>query len=239
MTGSASNKGLRPATPPASKGPRRQMPRQHRDAAPAPSTATRRVGFARITILWVVIFVASSAGAWYFGSEKSATTDLAKKVSPFAGTDVGTMRFTRDGKVIEFARSPEGKFERVGVPPTPVPEPTAVPAPGATPAIPTVVIAPGARIESFANQLHDLPVDRVVATTPSDSAEYGLDKPVLLIEVVAKAGGSAKFAVGGKGVGESTYYVRRDAKEVNDTIIASKYTIDEMLRFAAEQAALP
>lgn len=239
MTGSASTKGLRPATPPASKGPRRQMPRQRRDAAPTTSTATRRTGFARITILWVVIFVASSAGAWYFGTDKSSTTDLTKKVSPFAGTDVATMRFTRDGKVMEFTRNAEGKFDRVGAPPTPVPAPTAVPAPGATPAIPTVVIAPGARIESFANQLHDLPVDRVVAPTPSESAEYGLDKPVLLIEVVAKAGGTAAFAVGGKGVGDSTYYVRRDAKDVKDTIIASKYTIDEMVKFATEQSALP
>ena len=62
---------------------------------------------------------------------------------------------------------------------------------------------------------------------------------VLLIEVVAKAGGTAAFAVGGKGVGDSTYYVRRDAKDVKDTIIASKYTIDEMVKFATEQAALP
>lgn len=239
MTGSASNKGLRAATPPASKGPRRQMPRQRREATPATVPAARRVGLARITILWVVIFVASSAGAWYFGSDRATTTDLTKKVSPFAGADVATMRFTRDGKVMEFTRNADGKFDRVGAAPTPVPAPTAVPVPGTTPPIPTVAIAPGARIESFANQLHDLPVDRVVSPTPSESAEYGLDKPVLLIEVVAKAGGTAAFAIGGKGVGDSTYYVRRDAKDVKDTIIASKYTIDEMVKFATEQAALP
>jgi hypothetical protein len=215
------------------------MPRQQREVAGTGAAVSRRAGMARMTILWVVIFVASSAGAWYFGSDRNSTTDLSKKVSPFAGTDVGTMRFTREGKTFEFVRNADGKFERVGAPPTPVPVPTAAPAPGATPAIPTVVIAPGARIESFANQLHDLPVDRVVAPTPSESAEYGLDKPVLLIEIVAKAGAGATFAVGAKGVGDSTYYVRRDAKEVKDTIIASKYTIDEMIRFVSEQASGP
>ena len=239
MTGSASTKGLRPATPPTSKGPRRQMPRQRRDAAPTTSAPTRRSGFARITILWVVIFVASSAGAWYFGTDRATTTDLAKKVSPFAGTDVQEVTFTTGGKAIRFARADDGKFARDGVAPTVVPTP-APPPPGApTPPVPTVVISPGARIESFANQLHDLPVDRVVAPTPSESAEYGLDKPVMVIEVVAKAGGQATFAVGGKGVGDSTYYVRRDAKDAKDTIIASKYTIDEMVKFAAEQASLP
>ena len=42
-----------------------------------------------------------------------------------------------------------------------------------------------------------------------------------------------------KGVGDSTYYMRRDTREKRDTVLVSKYTIDEMVKFATEQAALP
>ena len=216
------------------------MPRQRHDAPDRGTpSVSKRLGIARITILWVVIFVASSAGAWYFGADKGSTTDLAKKVSPFAGADVQEVTFTTGGKALRFARADDGKFARDGVAPTTVPTPVPPPPGAPTPPVPTVVISPGARIESFANQLHDLPVDRVVAETLSESAEYGLDKPSLVISVTAKAGGTASFAIGAKGVGDSTYYMRRDTREKRDTVLVSKYTIDEMVKFATEQAALP
>jgi hypothetical protein len=200
---------------------------------------SKAVGVARITILWIVIFVASSAGAWYFGLDRASTVDLTKKVSPFVGTDVQEVTFTSGGTAIRFARADDGKFARDGLVPTTVPTPAPL-LPGApTPLVPTVMISPGARIESFANQLHDLPVDRVVSETPSESAEYGLDMPVLLITVTAKAGGLATFAIGAKGVGDSTYYVRRNTRDKNDTVLVSRYTIDEIVKFAKDQLSLP
>jgi hypothetical protein len=79
----------------------------------------------------------------------------------------------------------------------------------------------------------------VVSETPSESAEYGLDMPVLLITVTAKAGGLATFAIGAKGVGDSTYYVRRNTRDKNDTVLVSRYTIDEIVKFAKDQLSLP
>ncbi len=216
------------------------MPRQRAATTGALEPARlRRIGALRITILWVVILVSSSAGAWYFGSARDSTVDLSKKVSPFSAVDLAVVAYSKDGKVATFTRNADGKLERDGQAMAPQPTPVTAASTGATPAIPTVSIAPGSRVESFANQLRDLPVDRVVASTPSTSSEYGLDSPVLTIEMTAKAGGTIRLAFGAKAVGDGAYYVRRETRDTNDTILASRYTIDEILKFASDQLGPP
>jgi hypothetical protein len=49
---------------------------------------------------------------------------------------------------------------------------------------------------------------------------------------VAEASGTAAFAIGGKGVGDPTCQLCRDATEVKDTI-------DEAVSVATEHATLP
>lgn len=192
----------------------------------------------RITVLWVVILVASATGAWYFGRSPDGATDLSKKVSPFAAADVRRVTFTIGGRDAAFARGDDGKFAREGALPAPVPAST-LPSGAATPAVPTVAIPPGSRVESFANQLHDLPVDRTLPPGSGDDAQFGLDRPSLVVVLHASAGGQASMSFGSKDVGDSRYYVRREARGVSDVILVSKYSIDDLIKFATEVVAAP
>lgn len=212
------------------------MPRQARDVPP-----TRRQREAARTIFgqpWplpvspavaglLLALVVAAGLAWYFEGRYTTTpAEAAKLVTPYTADQVkqvvltsalGTATYTRDPSTGKFA--PPG-----GAQPTPSPVPSA----NATPA--PVELSPETKLESLLNQLHDLQIDRVIDTKPSNSAEYGLDQPQLTLQLIPKSGAPAGIAIGKLNPNQTSYYVRRDAQK--DTALVARYTLDDLIQVA-------
>jgi hypothetical protein len=229
------------ATPAQSRRPVGPMPRATRPAAaPAGTGAGQRTVFGMPWPLpvspWVVGLVAllliAGGAAWAFeGRFETPPAQAAKRLLPYKTDDLDRVVLTSPAGSVTFTRDTSGKFSSAGPPPAPTP----VPSPGAAPG--PVVLAPSTKLEGSLGQMADITIDREVASEPSRSADFGLDAPQMTIEMTPKraGGGAAIIAVGGANPDGSAYYVRREVPSgPKDTVLVTRYTLDDLMKVANE-----
>lgn len=211
------------------------MPRQSR-AAPPPRRA--RGGWTVPGVPWplpvspavvallAALVVAGGMAWWFEGRFETTPAEAAKRLFPFKAEQVQTLEvITPDGRA-EFSRGPDGKMIVDGPPPTP----TLPPSPGATPA--PVTLSPGARVESIVTQLTALRIDRTLPVQEGNAAEFGLASPKVSLRLVPKTGDPLTLRLGALNPDKTAYYVRRE--ERNDTVLVSRYSLDDLLKVADE-----
>lgn len=208
------------------------MPRQSRASEGEVRKAragTRRFPVPPMAAFLALALVIAVAAAWYFeGRFETPPAEAAKQLVPYKGDDIQTLEVVTPRGQAVFNRGADGKFEVNGASPTPEA------AAGAGAAIPSVSLSPGARVQSVVNQLAGLRIERVLFDQPSTSAEYGLDRPQMVLTVETKRGQETTVAVGGLNPDETSYYVRREQQR--DTVLVSRYILDDLLKIAQELA---
>ncbi|MGH2353603.1 MAG: DUF4340 domain-containing protein [Chloroflexota bacterium] len=216
------------------------MPRQVREAAPAarPAGARRtvfgvpwRLPLSPVAVGLLIALVVAAAAAWYFeGRYEITPAQAAKLLLPYKTENVQQVVLTTPSGSVTYTQTSPGEFSPAGVASTPTPAPTPAPIAEATPA--PVQLSPGTKLEGILGQVDDLSIDRVVASQPSTSAEFGLDAPRLTLTLTPKRGAPSTIAIGGLNPDESAYYVRRESR--NDTVLVTKYTLDDLIEIADE-----
>jgi hypothetical protein len=175
--------------------------------------------------LLLLLLIAIGA-AWFFeGRYETPPAQAAKQLLPYKVDDLQKVVLTAPGGTATFTRDSSGKLTLEG----PAPAPTATPAPDATPS--PVVLTPSTQLSGMLGQLATLPTDQVIAKEPSHSPEFGLDAPQLIIEMTPKQGPPGTIAIGGLNPDKSSYYVRRETTQ-KDTVLASRYTLDDLIKVA-------
>lgn len=231
-TGPASR--LRPATPVRANRPLRPMPRQNRTpkggtAATARGPRRRSFPLSPVAVVLGLALVIAVAAAWYFeGRYEIPPAEAAKQLVPYKGDDIQTLELVTPAGQAVFNRGADGKFDVNGASPTP----EAAAGAGAT--LPAVSLSPGARVQSVVNQLAGMRIERVLLSEPSTSADYGLDRPQMVLTVETKRGQETTLAIGGLNPDETSYYVRREQQR--DTVLVSRYIMDDLLKIAQELA---
>ena len=218
------------------------MPREARPAPATPASGTgRQTVFGRPWPLpvapWVVglaLLLALAAGAaWYFeGRFETTPAEAAKRLLPYKADEVQKVVLTSPAGSVTFNRDAAGEFSAGGPPPTPTP----VPDPQAPP--PAVVLPPSTKLEGTLGQLNQLTIDRVLLEEPSRSPEFGLDAPQMTLEVTPRQGAPAAIAIGGQNPDGRAYYVRRDGPGgPRDTVLVTRYSVDDLMKVAGELIA--
>ena len=179
-----------------------------------------------VILLLIAFGVAAGAVWWVEGRYETPPEQVAKQVIPFKGEDVQTLEVNLPDGQATFNRGPDGKMSVGGPPATPTPQPAADATPG------PVQLSPAARVESLVNQLATLQVERTLPEQSINLADYGLDKPTTTIKLVPKSGATATLLVGEMNAEKTSYYVRR--VERKDTILVSRYSLDDLLDLARE-----
>jgi hypothetical protein len=219
------------------------MPREARPApgtAPPPAAGGQRTVFGMPWPLpvspWVVgllaLLLIAGGAAWAFeGRFETPPAQAAKRLLPYKTADLDRVVLTSPAGSVTFTRDASGKFTSGGPPPTPTP----VPSPDAPPG--PVVLAPATKLEGSLGQMEEITVDREVAPEPSRAADFGLDRPQMTIEMTPKgaAGGAATIAIGSANPDGSAYYVRREVPAgPKDTVLVTRYTLDDLMKVANE-----
>jgi hypothetical protein len=212
------------------------MPREVREAPPPKRERVKRqtvfgrpwpLPISPVATGLLLGFLVVAAAAWYFeGRYPTPPAEAAKLLTPYKADDLRSVTLTTPEGSVTFERSADGKF----VAPGPTPTPTPTPGPEATPA--PVTLSPSTRLEGLINQLRDLRIDRVVASEPSTSPEYGLDQPRFTLTLVPRSGAPSTIAVGRLAPNETAYYVRREDRR--DTVLVSRYTLDDLMKVAGD-----
>jgi len=180
-----------------------------------------------VVILLLVAFgVAAGVVWWVEGRYETPPSQVAKQVIPFKGEDVQTLEVSLPDGQATFNRGPDGKMSVGGPPPTPTPQPP----PDATPG--PVQLSPASRVESLVNQLATLQVERTLPEQSINLADYGLDQPKTSIKLVPKSGTPLTLLIGEMNAEKTSYYVRREERK--DTILVSRYSLDDLLDLARE-----
>lgn len=229
----------RPATPRPSTGPLRPMPRQAREAPPPQgSGGHRRTVLGRpwvlpvspLTTLLALAFVVALAAAWRFeGRFETPPADAAKQLLAYKASDLQSVQVTMPAGSITYERDASGKFSAGGAAASPIPTS------GSEGALAPVTLSPSTKLEGIVNQLNGLRIDLVVLNEPSISPDFGLDQPQLTLKVTPRSGPPATLAIGQANPDRSSYYVRRE--ERRDTVLASRYTLDDLIKVAGELIA--
>lgn len=227
------------ATPASTKPLHRDlapMPRQVREAPPKRPAARGRVTFlgrpwplpiSPLTVALTLLFVVAALGVWlYEGRYETPPAEAAKALIPYKADDVKSATLTTPDGSVTFKLDPSGKLTPGGTPAVA----TATPPPEATPG--PVVLAPATKLNGLIGQLHDLTIDREVVNQPSTSPDFGLDKPQLTLTLEPRQGITSTIAVGSLNPDQTAYYVRREDKK--DTVLASRYTLDDLLKTASD-----
>jgi hypothetical protein len=180
-----------------------------------------------VTVGLTLLFVVLAAGVYlYEGRYTTPPAEAAKALIPYTADDVKTATLTTADGTVSFALDSSGKLTPGGTPAVA----TATPPPEATPG--PVVLSPSTKLNGMIGQLHDLTIDRVVVNEPSTSADFGLDKPQLTLTIEPKKGSVSTIAIGAVNPDQTAYYVRREARK--DTVLASKFTLDDLIKTADE-----
>jgi hypothetical protein len=216
------------------------MPRQVREVRTARPAASQRTVFGRpwplpispVAVGLVAALLVVIAAAWAFeGRFETTPAQAARNLAPYKVEDLQRVELVTEAGRQAFSRDSNGKLSPGGVAPTPSP----TPAPEATPA--PVSLPPSTRLEGLVGQLATLQIDRVLLNEPSTSADYGLDKPRLTVIMTPKNGPPSALAVGQLNPDDTAYYVRREAR--GDTVLASRYTLDDLIKVADELIGPP
>ncbi|HEX2032861.1 MAG TPA: DUF4340 domain-containing protein [Chloroflexota bacterium] len=213
------------------------MPRQVRESPP-PAAAAGHTVFGRRwplpfspVVAGLVLLLAIAVGvAWFLeGRYETPPAEAARQLIPYRADQLQAVTLTTPAGTVTFTRDASGKLSTGA--PTPTPSP--VPSPGATPA--PVQLAPDSKLEGLINQLHDLRIERVIAQEPSTSQEFGLDKPQLTLAMTPRGGPPATIAIGQLTPDQTSFYVRREG--AGDTVLASKYTLEDLMDVAGQLVA--
>ncbi|HEU5316838.1 MAG TPA: DUF4340 domain-containing protein [Chloroflexota bacterium] len=211
------------------------MPRQRRDAPPP---RRERAGRTVLGLPWplpispvatsllLALAIVGGLAWWFEGRFETPPAEAAKQLLPYKADEVQAMEVRLPEGTAAFSRGPDGKMTLGGPPPTPTPPPP----PDATPG--PVTFSPASRAESVVGQLATLRIDRTLPEASIKLSELGLENPKTRLVVRPKTGNELTFAIGELNPEKTSYYVRREERK--DTVLVSRYALDDLLTVARE-----
>jgi hypothetical protein len=179
-----------------------------------------------VTGLLLALIVAGGMAWWFEGRYETPPSEAAKQLIPYKGEDIQALEVTLPDGQATFTRGPDGKMTVGGPAPTPTPTPPSDATPG------PVTFSPASRAESVTNQLASLRVDRTLPEQGINLADYGLDNPKTRLKLVPKTGSPLTLLIGELNAEKTAYYVRREERK--DTVLVSRYSLDDLLQVAGE-----
>ena len=110
------------------------------------------------------------------------------------------------------------------MPPTPTSDPN-------TPRVLTVT--PGSRAAILLDAVTRWRVDRTLGPPGAQTAEFGLDQPIIELTLHTRRDGEYTLLVGAKTADESTYYVLRERQ--GDVVLVPRFDVEDVNRETADR----
>ena len=144
-------------------------------------------------------------------------------IVPFRPADVTRVVIERVGETITAMQSAAGKWDvrEIVVPPTPTSDPN-------TPRVLTVT--PGSRAAILLDAVTRWRVDRTLGPPGAQTAEFGLDQPIITLTLHTRRDGEYTLLVGAKTADESTYYVLRERQ--GDVVLVPRFDVEDVIETA-------
>ncbi len=189
----------------------------------------------RMTLAAVAVFVALAAIVFLLERTGEPESDVRfAPIVAFRPADVTRVVIEREGETITANQSAAGKWDvqEILVPPTPTSDPN-------TPRVLTVT--PGSRAAILLDAVTRWRVDRVLGPPGAQTAEFGLDQPIIKLTLHTRRDGEHTLLVGAKTADESNYYVLRQQK--GDVVLVPRFDVEDVVetadRLVAEKRGAP